>query len=99
VTDLVKGLQQVIQDVGTPDLKAILSRQQSFQKQLEVQYDALLKTIEAFARKCAPSLLRFGPIISSKFCGSCPTQPAFGGRRKEGLAFFVLISSANLFHH
>jgi hypothetical protein len=32
----------------TPDLKAILSLQESLQKQLEVQHDAMLKTIEAF---------------------------------------------------
>jgi hypothetical protein len=76
-----------------PDLKAVLSRQQSFPKQLRVQHDALLKTIEAFPPKCAPSLPRFGPIISLKFSASVC------GRRKEGLAFFVLISSANLFHH
>jgi len=66
-----------------PDLKAVLFRQQSFPKQLRVQHDALLKTIEVFPPKCAPSLLRFGPIISSKFCGRCPTQPAFAVVEKK----------------
>jgi len=38
----------VIQDLIAPDLKAILSRQESLQKQIEVQHDAVVKTIEAF---------------------------------------------------
>ncbi len=46
--DLITGLRQVIQDLVAPDLKAILSRQESLQKQLEVQHDAVVKTIEAF---------------------------------------------------
>jgi hypothetical protein len=48
MTDLITGLRQVIQDLVAPDLKAILSRQESLQKQLEVQHDAVVKTIEAF---------------------------------------------------
>ena len=48
MTDFVTGLRQVIQDLVAPDLKAILSRQESLQKQLEVQHDAVVKTIEAF---------------------------------------------------
>jgi len=48
VTDMITGVRQVIQDLVAPDLKAILSRQESLQKQLEVQHDAVVKTIEAF---------------------------------------------------
>jgi len=48
MTDSVTGLRQVIQDLVAPDLKAILSRQESLQQQIEVQHDAMLKTIEAF---------------------------------------------------
>jgi hypothetical protein len=55
MTDFVTGLRQVIQDMVAPDLKAILSRQEAFQKQMEtmqrqmeVQHDATVKTIEAF---------------------------------------------------
>ena len=48
MTDMITGVRQVIQDLVAPDLKAILSRQESLQKQLEVQHDAVVKTIEAF---------------------------------------------------
>jgi len=55
MTDLVTGLRQVIQDLVSPDLKAIFARQEAFQeqmaamqKQMEVQHDATVKTIEAF---------------------------------------------------
>ena len=48
MTDYVQGLRQVIQDLVAPDLKAILARQDSLQKQVEVQHDAMAKTIEAF---------------------------------------------------
>jgi hypothetical protein len=48
MSDVITGLRQVIQDLVAPDLKAILSRQESLQKQLEVQHDAVVKTIEAF---------------------------------------------------
>jgi len=45
---IVNGLRQVIQDLVAPDLEAILSRQESVQKQMEVQHDAVVKTIEVF---------------------------------------------------
>ena len=55
MSDVITGLRQVIQDLVAPDLKAMLSRQESLQKQqeslqkqMEVQHDALVKTIEAF---------------------------------------------------
>jgi hypothetical protein len=55
MSDVITGLRQVIQDLVAPDLKAILSRQESLQeqqdslqKQMEVQHEALVKTIEAF---------------------------------------------------
>jgi hypothetical protein len=55
MTDYVTGLRQAIQDLVAPDLKAISARQEALheqlvaiQKQLEVQHDALVKTIEAF---------------------------------------------------
>jgi hypothetical protein len=38
----------VIQDLVAPDLKAISSRQESLQKQMEVQHEAVVRTIEAF---------------------------------------------------
>jgi hypothetical protein len=48
MSDVITGLRQVIQDLVAPDLKAIMSRQDSLQKQMEVQHDAVVKTIEAF---------------------------------------------------
>ena len=48
MTDFITGLRQAIQDLVVPDLKAILTRQVALQKQIEVQHDAMLKTIEAF---------------------------------------------------
>ena len=55
MSDVITGLRKVIQDLVAPDLKAILSRQESLQeqqdslqKQMEVQHEALVKTIEAF---------------------------------------------------
>jgi len=48
MADFFRGLRQVIQDLVAPDLKAILSRQESLQKHPEVQHDAVVKTIEAF---------------------------------------------------
>jgi len=48
MADVITGLRQVIQDLVAPDLKAMLSRQESLQKQMEVQHDAVVKTIEAF---------------------------------------------------
>jgi len=55
MTDYVQGLRQVIQDLVAPDLKAISARQEALkeqlatiQKQMEVQHDATVKTIEAF---------------------------------------------------
>ena len=48
MSDVITGLRQVIQDLVAPDLKVIMSRQESMQKQMEVQHDAVVKTIEAF---------------------------------------------------
>ena len=46
--DLVTGWRQVIQDLIAPDLKAIQAKQDAMSRQSEVQYDALVKTVEAF---------------------------------------------------
>jgi hypothetical protein len=48
MADVITGLRQVIQDLVAPDLTAILSRQESLQKQMEVQHEAVVRTIEAF---------------------------------------------------
>jgi len=38
----------VIQDLVAPDLKAIQAKQDAMSKQIEVQHDALMKTVDAF---------------------------------------------------
>jgi hypothetical protein len=48
MADFVTGLRQVIQDLVAPDLKAIQSKQDATSKQIEVQHDALMKTVDAF---------------------------------------------------
>jgi len=48
MADLVTGLRQVIQDLVAPDLKAIQAKQDATSKLMEVQHDALMKTVDAF---------------------------------------------------
>jgi hypothetical protein len=48
MADLITGLRQVIQDLVAPDLKAIQAKQDATSKQIEVQHDALMKTVDAF---------------------------------------------------
>jgi hypothetical protein len=55
MADFISGLRQVIQDLVAPDLKAIQAKQDAMSKQfdamskqMEVQHDALIKTVEAF---------------------------------------------------
>jgi hypothetical protein len=38
----------LIQDLITPDLKAIAAKQDAMEKHMSLQYDVLMKTIEAF---------------------------------------------------
>ncbi len=48
MADFITGLRQVIQDMVAPDLKAIQAKQDAMSKQIEVQHDALMKTVDAF---------------------------------------------------
>jgi hypothetical protein len=48
MSDLMTGLRQAIQDLVAPDLKAIQAKQDTMGKQIEVQHDALMKTLDAF---------------------------------------------------
>jgi len=48
MSDVVTGLRQVIQDMVAPDLKAHTAKLDMLQKQVEIQHDALMKTIDAF---------------------------------------------------
>ena len=48
MSELITGLRQAIQDLIAPDLKTIQVKQDAMSRQMEVQHDALLKTVEAF---------------------------------------------------
>jgi hypothetical protein len=55
MADFITGLRQVIQDLVAPDLKAIQAKQdsvgkqvESLSKQVEIQHDAMMKTLDAF---------------------------------------------------
>jgi hypothetical protein len=48
MADIITGLRQVIQDLVAPDLKAIQVRQDATSKQIEIQHEALMKTLDAF---------------------------------------------------
>ena len=74
MTDFVTGLRQAIQDLVSPDLKAIPARQEAFQeqmaivqKQMEEQHDPRVKTIEAFRAEMRSEFAALAPIISLQF--------------------------------
>jgi hypothetical protein len=48
MADFTTGLRQALQDLAAPDLKAIQAKQDAVSKQIEVQHDALMKTLDAF---------------------------------------------------
>jgi hypothetical protein len=48
MSDMVTSLRQVIQDLVAPDLKSHTVKLDALQKQREVQYDAVMKTLDAF---------------------------------------------------
>ena len=48
MSDVVTALRQVIQDSIAPDLKAHTVKLEALQKLVEIQYDAVMKTLDAF---------------------------------------------------
>ena len=48
MADFITGLREVIQYLVAPDLKAIQAKQDALSKQMEIQHDALVKTLDAF---------------------------------------------------
>ena len=48
MSDIITGLRQVIQDMVAPDLKAHTVKLDMLQKQMEIQHDAVMKTMDAF---------------------------------------------------
>lgn len=69
MTDLITGLRQAIQDLVAPDLKAIQVKQDSTVRQMEIQHDALMKTVEAFRAEMRSELRRSAQIINWKSFG------------------------------
>jgi hypothetical protein len=48
MSDIISGVRQLIQDLVAPDLKAISAKQDATEKQIALQHDLLMKTLEAF---------------------------------------------------
>jgi hypothetical protein len=48
MSDIVASLRQVIQDLVAPDLKSHTAKLEALQRQSEVQYDSLMKALDAF---------------------------------------------------
>jgi hypothetical protein len=48
MSDIISGVRQLIQDLVAPDLKAISAKQNATEKQMMLQHDLLMKTLEAF---------------------------------------------------
>jgi hypothetical protein len=48
MSDIVASLRQVIQDLVAPDLKSHTAKLVALQKQADVQYDSIMKTLDAF---------------------------------------------------
>jgi len=48
MSDIISGVRQLIQDLVAPDLKAISAKQDATEKQMMLQHDLLMKTLEAF---------------------------------------------------
>jgi hypothetical protein len=48
MSDTNSGVRQLIQDLIAPDLKAISSEQDATEKQMMLQHNLLMKTLEAF---------------------------------------------------
>jgi hypothetical protein len=48
MSDVITGMRQVIQDLVAPDMKANASKLDALQKQTDIQFDAMMKTLEAF---------------------------------------------------
>lgn len=48
MSDIVASLRQVIQDLVAPALKSHTTKLAALQKQADVQYDSIMKTLDAF---------------------------------------------------
>jgi hypothetical protein len=48
MSDIITGMRQVIQDMVAPDMKSHGAKLDALQKQTDIQFDAMMKTLEAF---------------------------------------------------
>jgi hypothetical protein len=48
MSDVITALRQVIQDLVAPDLKAHTVKLEALQRLVEIQHDAVMKTLDAF---------------------------------------------------
>jgi len=48
MSDVIPGVRQVVQDMVSPDMKAKMAKLDVLQKQIEIQHEAMMKTIDAF---------------------------------------------------
>jgi Mg2+ and Co2+ transporter CorA len=48
MSDIITGLRQAIQDLIAPGIKALQMKVDALNRQIEVQHDAMMKTVEAF---------------------------------------------------
>jgi hypothetical protein len=48
MSDAITALRQVIQDLIAPDLKAHTVKLEALQRLVEIQHDAVMKTLDAF---------------------------------------------------
>ena len=85
MSDVITGLRQVIQDLVAPDLKAIMSRQDSLQKQMEVQHDAVVKTIEAFRAEMRSEFAALRANNQLEVLRQVSPLSEVGSRREESL--------------
>jgi hypothetical protein len=76
MSDVVTGLRQVVQDLVVPELKAHTARldalqkqSEMLQKQTEIQFDAMMKRLMLFARRCGRSFNRCERTIRWKCFG------------------------------
>lgn len=48
MSDFISGLRQVIQDLVSPDLKALTVKIEALKTQSAMEHDAVMKTLDAF---------------------------------------------------
>ena len=65
----IPDLRQALKDLVVPDLKAIQAKQDAVSKQIKVQHDALMKTLDAFRAEMRSEFTALAQPISLKSTG------------------------------